>query len=178
MIVATGEGSPKSPVVVPAATSDLFDEVIALAHDLPGGLRRLVVRTGDRSVEVEWTADGGPGTTAAGAAVLSGGTPPVAGTPAAASAEPAVEVPGDVTAVRAPLVGTFYASPSPEAAPFVRLGDTVDAGQTVGIVEAMKLMNPIVVEEAGVVAEILVGDAESVEYDQVLMLIRPADAAQ
>jgi acetyl-CoA carboxylase biotin carboxyl carrier protein len=53
------------------------------------------------------------------------------------------------------------------------VGDEVEPGQTVGIVEAMKLMNPIVVDEAGVVAEILVDDAESVEYDQVLLRLRP-----
>ena len=91
---------------------------------------------------------------------------PITGTVPAA----APEVAGSV---RSPLVGTFYTAPSPGADPFVRVGDEVEAGQTVGIVEAMKLMNPIVVDEAGVIAEILVGDAESVEYDQVLMRLRP-----
>jgi acetyl-CoA carboxylase biotin carboxyl carrier protein len=75
--------------------------------------------------------------------------------------------------VSAPLVGTFYAAPSPDADPFVRVGDEVESGQTLGIVEAMKLMNPIVADEAGVVSEVLVGDAESVEYGQVLMYLRP-----
>jgi acetyl-CoA carboxylase biotin carboxyl carrier protein len=75
--------------------------------------------------------------------------------------------------VRAPLVGTFYASPSPGADPIVRVGDEVEAGQTLAIVEAMKLMNPIVADGPGVVREVLVGDAESVEYEQVLMLLEP-----
>jgi acetyl-CoA carboxylase biotin carboxyl carrier protein len=78
----------------------------------------------------------------------------------------------DLTAVHAPLVGTFYVSPSPDAGPFVRVGDAVEPGQTLGIVEAMKLMNPILADEAGVVTEVLVGDAESVEYGQVLMYLR------
>jgi acetyl-CoA carboxylase biotin carboxyl carrier protein len=70
-------------------------------------------------------------------------------------------------------VGTFYVSPSPGAEPFVRVGDEVEPGQTLGIVEAMKLMNPIVADAAGVVAEVRIGDAESVEYDQVLFLLHP-----
>jgi acetyl-CoA carboxylase biotin carboxyl carrier protein len=78
-----------------------------------------------------------------------------------------------VVAVPAPLVGTFYIAPSPDADPFVRVGDAVEAGQTLGIVEAMKLMNPIVADAAGVVAEVRIGDAESVEYDQVLFLLHP-----
>ena len=76
--------------------------------------------------------------------------------------------------VPAPLVGTFYVAASPDADPFVQVGDAVEPGQTLGIVEAMKLMNPIVAEEAGVVVQVLVGDAESVEYGQVLMYLRPA----
>ena len=75
--------------------------------------------------------------------------------------------------MRAPLVGTFYLAPSPGADPFVRPGDEVEIGQTLGILEAMKLMNPIIADDPGVVAEILVGDAESVEYDQVLMRLHP-----
>ncbi|HJX44789.1 MAG TPA: biotin/lipoyl-containing protein, partial [Geodermatophilus sp.] len=85
----------------------------------------------------------------------------------------APEVPEGTVAVRAPLVGTFYVSPSPGAEPFVRVGDEVEPGQTLGIVEAMKLMNPIVADAAGVVAEVRIGDAESVEYDQVLFLLHP-----
>ncbi|SDD41131.1 acetyl-CoA carboxylase biotin carboxyl carrier protein [Geodermatophilus telluris] len=143
---------------------DLHDEVVALARDLPGGLRRLTVRDGDRAVEVEWAT--GPAEAPAAAVV-----PVAAVVPAPVAAGPA-ETEG--TAVRSPLVGTFYTAPSPGADPFVRVGDEVEPGQTVGIVEAMKLMNPIVVDEAGVVADVLVGDAESVEYDQVLLVLRPA----
>jgi acetyl-CoA carboxylase biotin carboxyl carrier protein len=182
--VATGERAPISPVAVPDdATPDLREEVVALAHALPGGLRRLVVRSGDRAVEVEWAAEAVPGTTTAGtttpgrAVPADGARPGAGGLPDRAAAGPpdaAGQVPEGTTAVRAPLVGTFYAAPSPGAAPFVGIGDEVEPGQTIGIVEAMKLMNPIVADEAGVVAEILVGDAESVEYDQVLLYLRPA----
>ncbi|SHH11977.1 acetyl-CoA carboxylase biotin carboxyl carrier protein [Geodermatophilus nigrescens] len=148
----------------------LHEEVVDLARALPGPLRRLTVRSGDRAVEVEWA--GTPAPAAAPApAPQPGGLTAVAPAPADPGPEP--EVPEGTVAVRAPLVGTFYAAPSPGAEPFVRVGDEVEAGQTLGIVEAMKLMNPILADAAGVVAEIRAGDAESVEYDQVLLLLRP-----
>ncbi|SET74699.1 acetyl-CoA carboxylase biotin carboxyl carrier protein [Geodermatophilus poikilotrophus] len=148
---------------------DLRDEVVALARSLPGGLRRLTVRDGDRAIEVEWAAD----------APATGSPAPVTPAPAApAASDDRSEAAEAAGAVRSPLVGTFYAAPSPGADPFVRVGDEVEPGQTVGIVEAMKLMNPILADEAGVVAEVLVGDAESVEYDQILMRLRPTGRAR
>lgn len=73
--------------------------------------------------------------------------------------------------VKAPLVGRFYVAPSENADPFVKVGDTVKKGQTLAIVEAMKLMNEIESEYDGVVAEVLVSDAEAVEYGQPLFRI-------
>lgn len=74
--------------------------------------------------------------------------------------------------VKSPLVGTFYAAPSEDAQPFVKVGDTVKKGQTLAIVEAMKLMNEIESEFDGVVTEILVENEENVEYGQPLFRIR------
>lgn len=74
--------------------------------------------------------------------------------------------------VCSPLVGTFYLASSPEADPFVRVGDTVKKGQVLGIIEAMKLMNEIECEFDGVVEAILVGNEEVVEYGQPLFRIR------
>ena len=153
-------------------TRTLSDDVVHLALALPGDLRRLSVRRGDSAIEVEWATEDQPAGEGGGALHRA----PV-GRDAAPDADGPV-VPDDVVAVPAPLVGTFYIAPSPDADPFVRVGDAVEAGQTLGIVEAMKLMNPIVADSAGVVAEVRVGDAESVEYDQVLLLLRPPGGAR
>src|SRR3954454_15652972 len=77
--------------------------------------------------------------------------------------------------VLAPLVGTFYEAASPGAKAFVEVGQTVEAGETVGIVEAMKLMNEVAASEGGRVAEIVVQNGERVEFEQVLMSLEPAD---
>ena len=74
--------------------------------------------------------------------------------------------------VKSPLVGTFYAAPSPEAETFVKKGDTVKKGQVLGIVEAMKLMNEIESEYDGVVEDILIGNEDTVEYGQPLFRIK------
>ena len=83
------------------------------------------------------------------------------------------ERPASWKSVVAPMVGTFYRSPSPGADAFVNVGDTVEEGQGLCILEAMKLMNEITAEEPGVIREIAVGDAEAVEYGTVLFYYEP-----
>lgn len=92
---------------------------------------------------------------------------PVAPTPAAASPEPASK--GDT--MKSPIVGTFYQAASPESDPFCKVGDTVKKGQTLCIIEAMKIMNEIEAEFNGTVREILVSDGTPVEFDQPLFII-------
>lgn len=75
------------------------------------------------------------------------------------------------TPVTAPMVGTFYAAPSPDAAPFVKVGDNVSVGQVVCIIEAMKLMNEIESEVSGKITEICVKNGDSIEFGQVLMYV-------
>jgi acetyl-CoA carboxylase biotin carboxyl carrier protein len=75
--------------------------------------------------------------------------------------------------VKSPLVGTFYATPSPDSEPYVEVGSHVDAQEVVCIVEAMKVMNEIKTETSGTIAEILVTNGQAVEYGQVLFRIRP-----
>ena len=85
--------------------------------------------------------------------------------------EPVAEEKEELVAVRSPLVGTFYMAPSPDEDPFVEVGDEVNAGETLCIIEAMKVMNEITSEIKGTVREILVGNGHPVEYDQKLFLI-------
>ncbi|MFQ5570706.1 MAG: acetyl-CoA carboxylase biotin carboxyl carrier protein [Rhodothermales bacterium] len=116
--------------------------------------------------------------------------PPVATYAPAPEAPPPTPVPtatpsatfeGEVVApesggveVRAPIVGTFYRAPGPDADAYVNVGDTVRPGDVLCIIEAMKLMNEIECEMAGTIQQILVENAEAVEYDQPLFIIEPA----
>jgi acetyl-CoA carboxylase biotin carboxyl carrier protein len=77
--------------------------------------------------------------------------------------------------IKAPLVGTFYRSPQPGAPPFVQEGDVVDEGQTVAIVEAMKLMNQVQADQGGKISQIVANDGEWVEFEQVLMYLEEAE---
>jgi acetyl-CoA carboxylase biotin carboxyl carrier protein len=89
--------------------------------------------------------------------------------PAAAEAAPATRAAGD--AVKSPMVGSVYLQPEPGAEPFVKVGDTVTAGQTLMIIEAMKTMNPIPAPKAGKVVEVLVEDGQPVEFGEPLVVI-------
>ncbi len=151
----------------PELLGALARELTLLARDLPGALHRVSVTAAGHGVEVEWeTRDTG--------AVTAPGPDPGAGASGPAPAAEPAEHPGRRT-VRAPLVGTFYRAPQPGAAPFVSPGDQVEEGQTVGIVEAMKLMNPVAADRAGRVVGVLVDDGEPVEYDQPLVVLEVCD---
>jgi acetyl-CoA carboxylase biotin carboxyl carrier protein len=110
-----------------------------------------------------------------GGAVSVSAAPPAAllAAPAAAPAAPAVEPePGqEGHVVKAPMVGTFYRSPSPDAKPFVEVGQAVKEGDTICIIEAMKLMNEIEADASGVVKAILVENGQPVEYGQPLFIL-------
>jgi acetyl-CoA carboxylase biotin carboxyl carrier protein len=97
--------------------------------------------------------------------------PPAGGAPQPAAPEAAVE--SSLHAVRSPIVGTFYEAPSPGAPPFVKIGDTVEVGQVLCIIEAMKLMNEIEAEVAGEIVKKHVVNAQPVEYGQELFAVRP-----
>jgi acetyl-CoA carboxylase biotin carboxyl carrier protein len=130
------------------------------------GLTEIEVEDGDRKVRV-----------ARGGGVMAGHTtyaPPHAPAPAAAAAAaPAPEAPtaDHAGALKSPMVGTVYLTPEPGAQPFVKVGDTVSQGDTLVIVEAMKVMNPIAADKAGTILAILVENAQPVEYDQPLVVI-------
>jgi len=95
--------------------------------------------------------------------------------PAAAAPAPAAEAApaGNYTPLKSPMIGTFYRSNSPESPAFVQVGDLVEKGQVICIIEAMKLFNEIEAEQSGRVVKALVENASPVEYDQPLFLIEP-----
>ncbi|MBD1872355.1 acetyl-CoA carboxylase biotin carboxyl carrier protein [Nodosilinea sp. FACHB-131] len=101
---------------------------------------------------------------------------PIAEPGPALPAVPPVVPPGkgsDLLSINSPMVGTFYRSPAPEEPAFVGVGDRISSGQTVCIIEAMKLMNELEAEISGEIVEILVENAQPVEFGQTLMLVRP-----
>jgi acetyl-CoA carboxylase biotin carboxyl carrier protein len=104
-----------------------------------------------------------------GVASVAAAAPAPAAT--AAAAKPAAAEGPPVGAVTSPMVGTAYASAEPGATPFVRVGDKVAKGQTLLIIEAMKVMNPIPAPHGGTVQEILFGDGRPVEYGEVLLVV-------
>ena len=180
----------EGPAVEGPAVERLCRQVGRLTAELPGPLRRVRVRSGDATVEIEWQfpaqpAPGAldPATTSptTGTAIVGAGNA-AAGNAAAGNADAA---PGtaaqDADAVPtrtvvSPIVGTFYRAAEPGASPFVDVGDVIEAGQVIGIVEAMKLMNQITAERNGRVVEVLVGDGEPVEFEQPLIAL--VDAGQ
>jgi acetyl-CoA carboxylase biotin carboxyl carrier protein len=167
----------------------LIESTWAEARDLVrrlegSSVQRFAVRAGEYEIEIE------RGGVAPPAAVDGGAAPPLSGhvapganvgpgvSPSARGASGAFSVSLDEADLRmpvlAPLVGTFYTAAQPGAKAFATVGDVVEAGQTVCIVEAMKLMNEVVAGESGKVAEILVENGEPVEFEQVLMYLEPA----
>ena len=107
-----------------------------------------------------------------GTTVAATVTAAAASQPIADQAEPIVSMPGHEQHITSPMVGTFYASPTPGAPAYVRVGDHVEVGQTVGIIEAMKIMNEIAAEASGTLVEFLVESGQPVEYGQPLVVLR------
>ena len=129
------------------------------------GISELEVTEGEEKVKI--VKNGGSGTVYAAPLQVAATAVPAA--VAAAPAAEAEEIPGH--AVKSPMVGTFYRSPSPGAKPFVEVGDTVKAGDTICIIEAMKLLNEIECDKDGVVKAILVENGQPVEYGEPLVVL-------
>ena len=130
------------------------------------GLTEIEVEDGERKIRV--ARGGAPADAPTFFAPPAAAPAPAPAAPAPAAAPAAVE---HVDAVKSPMVGTVYLTPEPGAAPFIEVGKPVKAGDTLVIVEAMKVMNPIAAEKAGTVKAILVENAQPVEYDQPLVVI-------
>jgi acetyl-CoA carboxylase biotin carboxyl carrier protein len=137
------------------------------------GLIEIEIETGDMRIKV--ARQGATSVSAVVPAPAPIAAPEAA--PAAAPATPATEAAPETAladhpgAVKTPMVGTAYLAPEPGSAHFVKVGDTVNEGQTILIVEAMKTMNPIGAPKSGKVTQILVANEQPVEFDEVLMII-------
>ncbi len=140
------------------------------------GIAEIEIKEGEESVRISRYAAGAPAAPAVMAAPVAVAAPMAM--PAEAAVPVAVaEAEEDGYSVAAPMVGTFYASASPGAAPYVQVGDRVNEGDTLCIIEAMKMMNQIEADVSGVIKSIRVQNGEAVEYGQTLVVIdqRAAD---
>ncbi|AJR06866.1 acetyl-CoA carboxylase biotin carboxyl carrier protein [Photobacterium gaetbulicola] len=136
------------------------------------GIAELEISEGEESVRISRAT----APVAAPTQVIAAPAPVAAPAAAAPAAAPAAEAPAAAAApaghqVLSPMVGSFYRAPSPDAKPFVEVGQTVNAGDTLCIVEAMKMMNQIEADKAGTVVAILAEDGDAVEFDQPLVII-------
>jgi acetyl-CoA carboxylase biotin carboxyl carrier protein len=145
-----------------AVDTKLVRELADMLNDT--GLSEIEVEDGDRKIRVSRTL------VAASVAVAAPAASAPAASPAATPAEVAPAA-ASANAVKSPMVGTAYLAPEPDAAPFVSVGDKVAAGDTLLIIEAMKVMNPIIAPNGGTVKAVLVESGQPVEFDQPLMVI-------
>lgn len=153
-----GEMASELPAASSVVRTEELDELLGrvrhhamlFVSELSHPPRALRIRAGEVSLDVEWAQEHGtvPG-----------------------DAEPVTEADPQVHYLTSPTVGVFYRAPEPGTEPFVSEGDTVVAGQQVGIIEAMKLMIPIVADQAGRVVEVLKDNGEPVEYDEKLFAV-------
>jgi acetyl-CoA carboxylase biotin carboxyl carrier protein len=156
-----------------AATGHSRDTAMAIDTALVRELAELLGETGLTEIEVE---DGDRKIKVSRATAPAAATSPAffaapAPAPAPAAAAAAPTAPDHANAVKSPMVGTVYLSSEPGSAPFVSVGQAVAAGDTLVIIEAMKVMNPITAPAAGTVRAILVENAQPVEFDQPLVVI-------
>ncbi len=158
----------KKNAMKPKEIQDLIDYISNT------GLAEVKIKTEEFELSVKKYADA---STAAPAPQVFAAAPAPAPVPVASAAVAAAPSPAptsNLVEIKSPMIGTFYLTASPDAAPFVTEGGSVSAGKTVCIIEAMKLFNEIESEISGKIVKILVANASPVEYDQLLFLVDPA----
>ncbi len=163
-------------------TSEIRDLIDFIAHS---GLNEVNVETKELKLYVKREPDqkilksAAPVVAAPAVAAVAPVAAPVVAAPAVAAAPKAEKTEVAVSAgkktvdIKSPMIGTFYRSSNPETPPFISVGDKVSKGQTVCIIEAMKLFNEIESEVSGTVVKVMVDNAQPVEYDQVLFVVEP-----
>lgn len=137
------------------------------------GISELEISEGEEKIRIAKHFSQAPATTLVSvpAAGEAPGTTPAAAPPAPTIAAPAVPAQAEGHVIKAPMVGTFYRAGGPDAAAFVELGQTVKAGDTLCVIEAMKLMNEIEADVSGVITAIQVENGQAVEYGQPMFVI-------
>jgi acetyl-CoA carboxylase biotin carboxyl carrier protein len=160
--MANPNGGTDGPIRVDTALVKELAELLSANE-----LTEIEVEDGDRKIKVK--RDAAPAMAYAPAPAMA--APPASAAPAAAPVADAAPAAAPVDAVKSPMVGTAYLSSEPGAKPFIAVGASVKQGDTLLIIEAMKVMNPIQAPKAGKVSQILVGDAQPVEFDQPLVVI-------
>lgn len=156
-------------------TSEIRDLIEFIAQT---GLNEVDIETSELKIHVKRERDQHVvGTAAPVMAAAPVALPQQQAAPAAAAPAPRTEkaaAPGKATAdIKSPMIGTFYRSANPDSPPFVSVGDKITKGQTVGIIEAMKLFNEIESEVSGTIVKVMVENSSPVEYDQVLFVVEP-----
>lgn len=146
-------------------------KLIDLVED--SGIAELEVTEGEEKVKIVKGGGAGKEVVVLSPSAVPVGVPPVQALAPAAVPAPAAPAPAALEGhiIKSPMVGTFYRAGSPGAKPFVEVGDTVKVGQTICVIEAMKLMNEIEADKDGVVKAIMVENAQPVEYGEPLMMI-------
>lgn len=157
--------APKNPV---EPTTQLVKALANILDD--AGLAELEYETDDVAIRLSRVSGAAPVAAVAPVAAPAAVAAPTAA-PAAQSAEGAADLSAHPGAVMSPMVGTAYISPEPGAPAFVEEGNTVKKGQTLLIVEAMKVMNPITAPQDGTVSKIMVKNAQPIEFGEVLVVI-------
>ncbi len=149
----------------------MLEQMVKLmaAHDL----NTVDVRDGERRVILKRGPAAGPVSHAAPLAPPAPVSAGVAHPAANAPAGPAADPDAGLVPVKSPMVGTFYAAASPDAKPFVSVGSTVDDETDVCVIEAMKVFNNIKAETRGTIAKVVVNNGQTVEFGQVLFLVKP-----
>ncbi|PWV62499.1 acetyl-CoA carboxylase biotin carboxyl carrier protein [Plasticicumulans acidivorans] len=136
------------------------------------GIAEIEIKEGEESVRISRQAPGLMPAALAAQPALAYAAAPVAAAPAPLPAPAApVEVAAKGYAIKSPMVGTFYRAPSPDAKPFIEVGQTVAPGDVVCVIEAMKMFNQIEADRAGTVSAILAESGQPVEFDQPLIII-------
>lgn len=155
-------------------TIDEIKELIRVVHET--GIAELEVQRGDNRVRIKSSAGGADQTINLSPAASPSSSPtyPAASSPSGSKGQSEKDsAESNATVVKSPIVGTYYDCPSPGSAPFVRVGDAVEPGKVLCIIESMKLMNEIEAEVGGTVISKLVENGKPVEYGESLFTIRP-----